>query len=172
MAAPSASSPRRLLLVLGDQLDYERFLPQDFEPSSDLFWLAEASEESTHVRSNKHRIVCFLAAMRHFRNHLQKEKLPLLYHELGEGETTLGQLLAKDLDQLKTSGLSSRALWRKGHAACDSPDGAAERGPQLRAADHNIRSTVPRRNCVHGPGEGDSRCRRRGVAGWVRGLAP
>ncbi len=101
MAAPSVPSPRRLLLVLGDQLDYERFLPQDFDPSSDLFWLAEASEESTHVRSNKHRIVCFLAAMRHFRNHLQKEKLPLLYHELGEGETTLGQLLAKDLDQLK-----------------------------------------------------------------------
>jgi len=101
MAAPSVSSPRRLLLVLGDQLDYERFLPQDFDPSSDLFWLAEASEESTHVRSNKHRIVCFLSAMRHFRHHLQKEKLPLLYHELGEGETSLGQLLAKDLDQLK-----------------------------------------------------------------------
>ena len=90
------SSCNRLFLVLGDQLDYERFLPADFDPQTDLFWMAEASEESTHVRSNKHRIVCFLAAMRHFRNHLQKKKIPLLYHELND-ESTLSQLLAQDL---------------------------------------------------------------------------
>ena len=95
------SSCNRLFLVLGDQLDYERFLPADFDPQSDLFWMAEASEESTHVRSNKHRIVCFLAAMRHFRNHLQNKKIPLLYHELSAGESTLSQLLVQDLTKLK-----------------------------------------------------------------------
>ena len=101
MASISLSSARRVLLVLGDQLDYERFVPADFDPESDLFWMAEASEESTHVRSNKHRIVCFLAAMRHFRNHLQKEKIPLLYHELPDEDSTLGGWLAQDLARLK-----------------------------------------------------------------------
>ena len=95
------SSCNRLFLVLGDQLDYDRFLPADFDPQTDLFWMAEASEESTHVRSNKHRIVCFLSAMRHFRNHLQKEKIPLLYHELRAGESTLSQILDQDLAKLK-----------------------------------------------------------------------
>ena len=94
------SSCNRLFLVLGDQLDYKRFLPVDFDPQTDLFWMAEASEESTHVRSNKHRIVCFLAAMRHFRNHLQKKKIPLLYHELGNDESSLCQLLSQDLQKL------------------------------------------------------------------------
>jgi deoxyribodipyrimidine photolyase-related protein len=97
------SSCNRLFLVLGDQLDYKRFLPVDFDPQTDLFWMAEASEESTHVRSNKHRIVCFLAAMRHFRNHLQKKKIPLLYHELGNDESSLCQLLGQDLQTLKPS---------------------------------------------------------------------
>jgi deoxyribodipyrimidine photolyase-related protein len=100
------SSCNRLFLVLGDQLDYERFLPDDFDAQSDLFWMAEASEESTHVRSNKHRIVCFLAAMRHFRNHLQKKKIPLLYHELSTDESTLSQLLAQDLAKLKPAMVS------------------------------------------------------------------
>ena len=100
------SSCNRLFLVLGDQLDYERFLPDDFDAQSDLFWMAEASEESTHVRSNKHRIVCFLAAMRHFRNHLQKKKIPLLYHELSTDESTLSQLLAQDLAKLKPTMVS------------------------------------------------------------------
>ncbi|MGA1116536.1 MAG: cryptochrome/photolyase family protein, partial [Opitutales bacterium] len=89
MASISLPSPRRLLLVLGDQLDYERFLPADYDRKKDLFWMAEASEESTHVRSNKHRIVCFLSGMRHFRNHLQKENIPIEYHELRETETSL-----------------------------------------------------------------------------------
>ena len=100
MASSPVTSPRRLLVVLGDQLDYDRFLPADFDASSDLFWMAEASEESTHVRSNKHRIVCFLAAMRHFRNHLSDSKIPFLYHELAEGKSSLNQLLAEGLKAL------------------------------------------------------------------------
>ena len=101
MPAPIPSAPHRLFVVLGDQLDYQRFLPADFDPKTDLFWMAEASEESTHVRSNKHRIVCFLAAMRHFRNHLNDGQIPLLYHELGKGESSLSGLLGQDLKQLK-----------------------------------------------------------------------
>ena len=101
MPAPIPSAPHRLFVVLGDQLDYQRFLPADFDPKTDLFWMAEASEESTHVRSNKHRIVCFLAAMRHFRNHLNDGQIPLLYHELDKGESSLSGLLGQDLKQLK-----------------------------------------------------------------------
>ena len=74
--------------------------------------MAEASEESTHVRSNKHRIVCFLAAMRHFRNHLSNSKIPLLYHELAEGQLFLNQLLAEDLKALNPEIGQLGKTWR------------------------------------------------------------
>ena len=86
-------------MVLGDQLDYDRFLPEDFDSATDLFWMAEASEESTHVFSNKHRIVYFLSSMRHFRNHLRSMNLPIRYHELNNPETcvSLSDVLRKDI---------------------------------------------------------------------------
>ncbi len=99
----STKNPKRLIVILGDHLDYQRFLPADFDPSDDLFWMAEASEESTHVKSNKHRIVCFLSSMRHFRDHLESLRLPLAYHQLNEGgsSSTLSDYLEADLRKWK-----------------------------------------------------------------------
>ena len=57
---------RRLVVVLGDQLDYQRYCPNDFNPHQDMFWMAE-QPKSPLVLSNKHRIVFFLSSMRHFR---------------------------------------------------------------------------------------------------------
>jgi deoxyribodipyrimidine photolyase-like uncharacterized protein len=57
---------RRLVLVLGDQLDVDASAFDDFDAACDAVWMAEVAEESTHVWSSKPRTVMFLAAMRHF----------------------------------------------------------------------------------------------------------
>lgn len=97
------TNPKRLIVLLGDQLDYHRFIPSDFDSNYDLFWMAEASEESTYVKSNKHRIVYFLSSMRHFRDHLIARNLPIKYHELKDNSppTSLNDLLRIDLDKFK-----------------------------------------------------------------------
>ena len=61
---------RRLVIVLGDQLDRDNPLLQGLDPGQDLVFMAEVREEATHVRSHKARIALFLAAMRHFRDDL------------------------------------------------------------------------------------------------------
>ena len=57
---------RRLIIILGDQLNTDSKVFEGFDPKLDLIWIAEAFEESTHVPSSKPRIVMFLSAMRHF----------------------------------------------------------------------------------------------------------
>lgn len=97
-----SSSLRRLFVILGDQLDYDRFIPDDFDSNTDLFWMAEASEESTHVLSSKHRIVYFLSSMRHFRDHLRSINIPIRYHSLNHQheDSSLSDLLRKDIHEL------------------------------------------------------------------------
>lgn len=57
---------RRLILILGDQLNEDAPALADFDPEQDVVWMAEALEESTHVPSTKQRTALFLSAMRHF----------------------------------------------------------------------------------------------------------
>ena len=57
---------RRLVIVLGDQLDPGAAAFDDFDAQADALWMAEVAEESTHVWSSKPRTALFLAAMRHF----------------------------------------------------------------------------------------------------------
>lgn len=75
---------RRLCLVLGDQLNRDSALFDDFDSAQDLLWMAEVWEESTHVPSNKQRSVMFIAAMRHFAQSLRNDALPLHYYSLDE----------------------------------------------------------------------------------------
>jgi deoxyribodipyrimidine photolyase-related protein len=70
------------VLVLGDQLDRASTAFDGFDPAQDAVWMAEVSEESTHVWSSKQRSVLFLAAMRHFAQALRDDGLPLLYRAL------------------------------------------------------------------------------------------
>ncbi|MEL7058672.1 MAG: cryptochrome/photolyase family protein [Acidobacteriota bacterium] len=56
---------RRLILVLGDQLDPLTLDRLDFDPEHDLVAMFEVAEEATHVPSHKARTALFLAAMRH-----------------------------------------------------------------------------------------------------------
>ena len=73
---------RHLLLVLGDQLDRGSAAFDGFDRSCDRVWMAEVAEESTHVWTHKARIAVFLAAMRHFRAALVKERIDVDYSEL------------------------------------------------------------------------------------------
>ena len=75
---------RNLVLVLGDQLDQSSAVFDDFDTSKDVIWMAEVAEESTHVWTHKARIVLFLSAMRHFRDHLIDDGFTVDYREIGE----------------------------------------------------------------------------------------
>ena len=70
---------RRLIIVLGDQLDRDSPLLQALDARQDMVFMAEVREEATHVWSHKARIALFLAAMRHFREDLLARGIPLHY---------------------------------------------------------------------------------------------
>lgn len=96
------SSCRRLLLVLGDQLDAQSTLFEGADPAQDVVWMAEVAEESKHVWTHKARIVLFQSAMRHFAQELRARGFRVHYTCLGEpGATSLGSVLAKDCETLK-----------------------------------------------------------------------
>ncbi len=78
------TSLRTLVVVLGDQLDLDAAAFDGFDPAQDAVWMAEASEESTHVWSSKQRIAIFLAAMRHFAQALHAAGRPLHYTRLDD----------------------------------------------------------------------------------------
>ncbi|MCH7225689.1 cryptochrome/photolyase family protein [Haloferula sp. A504] len=73
---------RNLLVILGDQLDPDSPALADADPKKDLIWMCEASEESTHVKSHKQRIVLFLSAMRHHREWLEDKGFQVDYTPL------------------------------------------------------------------------------------------
>jgi len=84
----------RLILILGDQLDAGSAAFSDFDPASDVVWMAEVRHESAKVWSSKPRIAVFLAAMRHFRDELRGRGWRVEYRQLGGpgGETFAEQL--------------------------------------------------------------------------------
>ena len=75
---------RRLVIVLGDQLDARSAAFDDFDKKQDAVWMAEVAEEATHVWSHKARIAVFLSAMRHFRDSLRKRKVAVDYRQLDD----------------------------------------------------------------------------------------
>jgi deoxyribodipyrimidine photolyase-related protein len=94
---------RRLAIVLGDQLNRDSALFDNFDPERDAVWMAEVAEESTHVWTHKARIALFLSAMRHFRDLLRDQGLRVEYTELDDSSdhATLADQLARDLDRLR-----------------------------------------------------------------------
>ena len=82
-----ADKIRHLVIVLGDQLDSQFSALQGFDPAQDVVWMAEVTEEATHVWSAKQRIAVFLSAMRHFAQDLHAQGLPLRYMRLEAADT-------------------------------------------------------------------------------------
>jgi len=94
-----AKKLRHLILILGDQLDRESLVFDDFDPERDAIWMCEASAEASHVWSSKPRIVIFLAAMRHFRDELRAKAYKVFYRELNENtQSSLEAALAGKSD--------------------------------------------------------------------------
>ncbi len=93
---------RRLVLVLGDQLDAQALVFEGFDAALDAVWMAEVAEESTHVTSSQPRIAIFLAAMRHFAQALPAD-WRLHYRRLDDPAThaSLAGQLAADIALLR-----------------------------------------------------------------------
>lgn len=96
---------RNLVLILGDQLDAEAAVWDDFSPEEDAVWMAEVPHETTHVWCHQQRIALFFSAMRHFREELRQRGFTVHYTELGERAeddrgATFSELLAADLTRL------------------------------------------------------------------------
>lgn len=90
---------RTLAVILGDQLDRKSAIFDGLDPQRDAIWMAEASEESTHVWSHKARIALFLIAMRRFRDELRARGFQVHYRQLAEG--SLAAFLREDQQRLK-----------------------------------------------------------------------
>ncbi len=93
---------RHLILVLGDQLDRDSAVFDDFDPAHDAVWMAEVDHEATQVWSTQARIAMFLAAMRRFRDELRARGWTVHYRALGDhAAPSLEQALAEDLARLQ-----------------------------------------------------------------------
>jgi len=73
---------RRLVLILGDQLNDDAAVFDDFDPEQDAVWMTEVRGEAEHVWSHKARIAMFFAAMRCFRDKLKQNGITVYYREL------------------------------------------------------------------------------------------
>ncbi len=75
---------KRLVLVLGDQLDINSSALRSFDPTSDEVVMIESACEANYVWSHKARIALFLSAMRHFAQVLEARHFPLTYVKASE----------------------------------------------------------------------------------------
>ncbi|MBT8449839.1 MAG: cryptochrome/photolyase family protein, partial [Gammaproteobacteria bacterium] len=75
---------RNLCIVLGDQLNHDSLLWQQFDPKLDCVWMAEVADESEKIRSSKTRTTFFLSAMRHFNESLKSQGYRVDYLTLSE----------------------------------------------------------------------------------------
>ena len=86
---------KRLVLILGDQLDINSSALADFDASTDEVIMIESQYESDYVWSHKAKIAIFLSAMRHFAQTLQAKKIPLTY--IKESPLTIQEALRQQL---------------------------------------------------------------------------
>jgi len=70
---------KKLILILGDQLDINSPALKNIDPQVDQVVMIESANEAQHVWSHKAKIALFLSAMRHFAQHLNNLGLPLVY---------------------------------------------------------------------------------------------
>lgn len=83
-----AGGVRRLVVVLGDQLDRAGGAFDEFDDDRDAVVMMEVAEESTHVPSHRQRTVLFLAAMRHFAMELSEQGKRVQYVRLDDPHNT------------------------------------------------------------------------------------
>ncbi len=111
MASPAAGlsrhsrmrSARKLLFVLGDQLDAEMPALAEMDRDRDAVLMAEVREEAEHVPSHRQRTTLFLSAMRHFALDLIEKGRRVRYVRLDDRANTqsLGSELGRAIDTLQ-----------------------------------------------------------------------
>ncbi len=79
---------RRLIVVLGDQLNHNSAAFDNVVPQQDVVWMAEVAHEATKVWVSKSRITVFLAAMRHFASELRAEGLTVDYRAMDDADNS------------------------------------------------------------------------------------
>ena len=90
---------RRLVLILGDQLDLQSSALRDFDPKVDEIIMIESANEAQYVWSHKAKIALFLSAMRHFAKAIEKSGYPLTY--IKESPLPIVEVLKEQILQKK-----------------------------------------------------------------------
>ncbi|MBU3636864.1 cryptochrome/photolyase family protein [Polynucleobacter sp. es-MAR-4] len=89
---------KKLVLILGDQLDINSPVLKNLNPKTDQVVMIESANEAEYVWSHKAKIVLFLSAMRHFAKQLEEFGVPLQYiHQSPKSiSDTLRDIIAKE----------------------------------------------------------------------------
>jgi len=94
---------RRLVLVLGDQLDGASAAFDEFDPAQDAVLQMEVREEATYVPQHKLRLAFFFSAMRHFRDEQRARGRRVIYTELNDPKNrgALAQEARRRIEELR-----------------------------------------------------------------------
>ncbi|MFK7733741.1 MAG: cryptochrome/photolyase family protein [Pseudomonadales bacterium] len=95
------STAGTLRIVLGDQLNHNSALWDDFDASQDIVFMAEVLNESLVVASSKQRTAVFFSSMRHFAAELQSAGAEIDYCCITKRTQALGAALASSVKQHK-----------------------------------------------------------------------
>ncbi len=80
--------PKRLALILGDQLSLTLASLRDADPETDHILMAEVWDEAQYVRHHKKKIALIFAAMRHFGETLRGAGYAVTYVRLDDADNT------------------------------------------------------------------------------------
>jgi deoxyribodipyrimidine photolyase-related protein len=97
------SQIKRLILILGDQLDIHSAALQGFDFQTDQIIMIESAQEANYVWSHQAKIALFLSAMRHFAEVLLEHRYPLTY--IKESPNTIVEVLKDQLLKKKSTHL-------------------------------------------------------------------
>jgi len=78
------NTPRRLVVVLADQLDRNSPLLHELDPARDRVWMAETVNQPAGGAPHQQRLVLYCSAMRHLRDELREQGVAVHYHAFDE----------------------------------------------------------------------------------------
>ena len=94
---------KRIILILGDQLDEAHPALSDYNADTDIILMVESSFEANYVWSHKARIAIFLSAMRHFAQKLSKSGYTVQY--IKGSELSLAEAIRNEIRRYQATHL-------------------------------------------------------------------
>ena len=103
---------KKLILILGDQLDLKVAALRDFDIKTDQVIMIESMQEAQYVWTHKAKIALFLSAMRHFAKNLEDLHYPITY--IKSSPLTLVEALKEKIvqEQIKHLICTEPGEWR------------------------------------------------------------